>query len=158
MDYARFEALPAVDLHGLSTRVRNAISNGLHKGYGNEFTVGEIIATSDKEILQTPNLGKKSLKELRLIIEAYAMRHGVCISEFKDVQRRMYDALVDGLELVGERRMVDELMRAIKRAKKTVGTRQALREVIESISPSETPFMSVRKDVDSSDYEWTTSL
>ena len=158
MDYARFEALPAANLHGLSARVRNAISCGLHKGYGHELTVGEIIAASDREILQTPNLGKKSLKELRLIIEAYAMRHGVCISEFKDVQRRMYDALVDGLELVGERRMVEELMRAIKRAKKTVETKQALKEVLESINPSETPFMSVRKDVDSSNYEWTTSL
>ena len=158
MEYARFEALPAVDLHGLSTRVRNAISNGLHKGCGHELTVGEIIAASDKEILQTPNLGKKSLKELRLIIEAYAMRHGVCISEFKDVQRRMYDALVDGLELVGERRMVDELMRAIKRAKKTVEKKQALREVIESISPSETPFMSVRSNVELNQYEWKTSL
>ena len=63
MDYARFEALPAADLHGMSARVRNAVSSGLHKGYGHELTVGEIIAASDKDILQTPNLGKKSPSE-----------------------------------------------------------------------------------------------
>lgn len=154
MNYAEFEAMPAEDLRCLSTRARNCIINEL----GHEASMGDIIAMSDKELLRVPNFGKKSLRELRLSIEDMASQHGVSIAEFKDVRRRMYDALVDGLELVGERRMVDELMRAIQRAKKTVKIRRDVKEVIESISPSETPFMSVRKDVDSSDYEWRTTL
>mgnify|MGYP003665418857 FL=1 len=158
MNYAEFEAMLAEDLPHLSTRIRNMIQYGMHKGYDYVPTVGDIIAMSDKEILKTPNLGKKSVRELRLIIEQQATQHGICISEFKGVQRRLSIALIEGLELVGEQRMVEELLKAIKRAKKAVETKQALREVIESISPSETPFMSVRSNVELNQYEWRTTL
>uniref|UniRef100_UPI0026E96D8B hypothetical protein n=1 Tax=Lentibacter algarum TaxID=576131 RepID=UPI0026E96D8B len=76
----------------------------------------------------------------------------------KDVRRRLHTALVEGLELVGERRMVEELMAAIKSAKKEVEIKKNLKAVISRISPSETPFMSVRSDVELNQYEWTTTL
>ena len=158
MNYAEFEAMLAEDLPHLSTRIRTAIQHGLHKRYDYVPTVGDIIATSDKEILKTPNIGKKSVRELRLIIEQQATQHGICISEFKGVQRRLYIALIDGLELVGEKRMVEELLKAIKQAKTAFEIKRNLREVIESISPSETPFMSVRSNVELNQYEWRTTL
>ena len=154
MNYAQFEATPTKYLSGLSVRARNCIINEL----GREATIGDVIAMSDKELLRVPNFGKKSLRELRLLIEAYALRHGISIAEFKNVRRRLYDALVDGLEMVGERRMVEELMAAIKSAKKEVEIKESLKEVISNISPSETPFMSVRRDVELNQYEWTTTL
>ena len=154
MNYAQFEAMPAEDLRCLSVRARNCIINQL----GHEANVGDIIAMTDKELLRVPNFGKKSLSELRSAIEEMASRHGICISEFKGVQRRLSIALIDGLELVGEQRMVEELLKAIKKAKTAVERKQALREVIESISPSETPFMSARSDVELNQYEWRTTL
>ena len=154
MNYAEFEAMPAEDLRCLSTRARNCIINEL----GHDATIGDIIAMSDKELLRVPNFGKKSLSELRSAIEEMASRHGICISEFKGVQRRLYIALIDGLELVGEKRMVEELLKAIKQAKTAFEIKRNLREVIESISPSETPFMSVRSNVELNQYEWRTTL
>jgi hypothetical protein len=154
MNYAQFEATPTKYLSGLSVRARNCIINEL----GREATIGDVIAMSDKELLRVPNFGKKSLRELRLLIEAYALRHNISIAEFKDVRRRLHTALVEGLELVGERRMVEELMAAIKSAKKAVEIKKNLKTVISRISPSETPFMSVRSDVELSQYEWTTTL
>lgn len=154
MNYAEFEATPVKYLSGLSTRASNCIINEL----GYEATIGDVIAMSDKDMLRVPNFGKKSLRELRLLIEAYALRHNISIAEFKDVRRRLHTALVEGLELVGERRMVEELMAAIKSAKKKVEIKKSLKEVISNISPSETPFMSVRSDVELNQYEWTTTL
>ena len=154
MNYAEFEATPIKYLSGLSTRASNCIINEL----GYEATIGDVIAMSDKAMLSVPNFGKKSLRELRLLIEAYALRHNISIAEFKDVRRRLHTALVEGLELVGERRMVEELMAAIKSAKKQVEIKKNLKAVISRISPSETPFMSVRSNVEPSQYEWTTTL
>ena len=154
MNYAEFEATPIKYLSGLSTRASNCIINEL----GYEATIGEVIAMSDKALLRVPNFGKKSLREMRLLIEAYALRHNISIAEFKDVRRRLHTALVEGLELVGERRMVEELMAAIKSAKKEVEIKKNLKAVISRISPSETPFMSVRSDVEINQYEWTTTL
>jgi hypothetical protein len=154
MNYAEFEATPVKYLSGLSTRASNCITNEL----GYEATIGEVIATSDKALLRVPNFGKKSLRELRLLIEAYALRHNISIAEFKDVRRRLHTALVEGLELVGERRMVEELMAAIKSAKKQVEIKKNLKTAISRISPSETPFMSVRSNVEINQYEWTTTL
>ena len=154
MNYAEFEATPIKYLSGLSTRASNCIINEL----GYEATIGEVIAMSDKALLRVPNFGKKSLREMRLLIEAYALRHNISIAEFKDVRRRLHTALVEGLELVGERRMVEELMAAIKSAKKQVEIKKNLKAVISKISPSETPFMSVRSDVELNQYEWTTTL
>jgi hypothetical protein len=154
MNYAEFEATPVKYLSGLSTRASNCIINEL----GYEATIGDVIAMSDKALLRVPNFGKKSLRELRLLIEAYALRHNISIAEFKDVRRRLHTALVEGLELVGERRMVEELMAAIKSAKKEVEIKKNLKAVISRISPSETPFMSVRSDVEPNQYEWTTTL
>ena len=153
MKYAEFEATPIKYLSGLSVRARNCIINWL----GREATIGEIIAISDKDLLRVPNFGKKSLRELRLLIEAYALRHNISIAEFKYVRRRLYDALVDGLEMVGERRMVEELMEAIKSAKKKVEIKENLKTVLSDISPSETPFVSVRGNVEPNQYEWRTS-
>tara|TARA_R110000787_G_scaffold65508_2_gene147379 strand:- start:621 stop:1085 length:465 start_codon:yes stop_codon:yes gene_type:complete len=154
MNYAEFEATPIKYLSGLSVRARNCIINRL----GREATIGDIIAMSDKEMLRVPNFGKKSLRELRLLIEAYALRHNISIAEFKYVRRRLYDALVDGLEMVGERRMVEELMAAIKSAKKKVEIKENLKTVLNDINPSETPFMSVRSNVELNQYEWRTTL
>ena len=154
MNYAEFEATPIKYLSGLSTRASNCIINEL----GYEATIGDVIAMSDKALLRVPNFGKKSLRELRLLIEAYALRHNISIAEFKDVRRRLHTALVEGLELVGERRMVEELMAAIRSAKKQVEIKKNLKAVISRISPSETPFMSVRSNVEPSQYEWTTTL
>ena len=154
MNYAEFEATPIKYLSGLSTRASNCIINEL----GYEATIGEVIAMSDKALLRVPNFGKKSLREMRLLIEAYALRHNISIAEFKDVRRRLHTALVEGLDLVGERRMVEELMAAIKSAKKQVEIKKNLKAVISKISPSETPFMSVRSDVELNQYEWTTTL
>ena len=154
MNYAQFEAMPANGLQDLSTRARNCLINEL----GYEATIGDVIAMSDKALLRVPNFGKKSLRELRLLIEAHALQHGVSIAEFKDVRRRLHTTLVEGLEMVGERKMVEELMAAIKSAKKEAWIKRSLKEVIESINPSETPFMSVRSDVELNQYEWTTTL
>ena len=154
MNYAQFEAMPANGLQDLSTRARNCLINEL----GHEATIGDVIAMSDKALLRVPNFGKKSLRELRLLIEAHALQQGVSIAGLKDVRRRLHTTLVEGLEMVGERKMVEELMAAIKSAKKEAWIKRSLKEVAENINPSETPFMSVRKDVESSDYEWTTSL
>ncbi|WP_304194070.1 DNA-directed RNA polymerase subunit alpha C-terminal domain-containing protein, partial [Lentibacter algarum] len=96
MNYAEFEATPIKYLSGLSTRASNCIINEL----GYEATIGEVIAMSDKALLRVPNFGKKSLREMRLLIEAYALRHNISIAEFKDVRRRLHTALVEGLELV----------------------------------------------------------
>jgi len=155
MNYVEFASTPATKLRGLPARARNLIINGLNKC---EPTVGDIVSMSDRELLQIPNFGKKSLKELRIVIEAYALRHGVCIAEFKDVQGRLYSALVDGLEMVGEKKMVEELIKAIKSAKKTVETKNNLKDIIYTISPSETPFMSAIPDENFNQYEWTTTL
>ena len=154
MNYAEFESMLAQDMPGLSTRARNCLINEI----GHEGSIGDVIAMSDKDLLRVPNFGKKSLSELRLAIEAHAARHGVSIAGFKDVRRRLHTALVEGLELVGERRMVEELMAAIKSAKKEVEIKKNLKAVISRISPSETPFMSVRSDVEPNQYEWTTTL
>ena len=154
MNYAQFEAMLAQDVPGLSTRARNCLINEL----GHEASIGDVIAMSDKDLLRVPNFGKKSLSELRSEIEAHAARHGISIAKFKDVRRRLHTALVEGLELVGERRMVEELMAAIKSAKKAVEIKKNLKTVISRISPSETPFMSVRSDVELNQYEWTTTL
>ena len=154
MNYAQFEATPVKYLSGLSTRASNCIINEL----GYEATIGDVIAMSDKALLRVPNFGKKSLRELRLLIEAYALRHNISVAEFKYIQRRLYDALVEGLELVGERRMVEELMAAIKSAKKKVEIKENLKAVLNDINPSETPFMSVRSGAELNQYEWTTSL
>ena len=85
MNYAEFEAMPAEDLRCLSVRARNCIINEL----GYEASIGDIIAISDKDLLRVPNFGKKSLSELRSTIEEMASRHGICISDFKGVQRRL---------------------------------------------------------------------
>ena len=154
MNYAEFEAMLAQDVQGLSTRARNCLINEL----GHEGSIGDVIAMSDKDLLRVTNFGKKSLSELRSAIEAHAARHGISVAEFKDVRRRLHTALVEGLELVGERRMVEELMAAIKSAKKAVEIKKNLKTVISRISPSETPFMSVRSDVELNQYEWTTTL
>ena len=154
MNYAQFEAMLAQDMLGLSTRARNCLINEL----GHEASIGDVIAMRDKDLLRVPNFGKKSLSELRSAIEAYAARHGISIAEFKDVRSRLHTALVEGLELVGERRMVEELMAAIKSAKKAVEIKKNLKTVISRISPSETPFMSVRSDVELNQCEWTTTL
>lgn len=154
MNYAEFEATPVKYLSGLSTRASNCIINEL----GYEATIGDVIAMSDKAMLRVPNFGKKSLRELRLLIEAYALRHNISIAEFKDVRRRLHTALFEGLELVGERRMVEELMAAIKSAKKKVEIKKSLKEVISNISPSETPFMRDMSNVELNQYEWTTTL
>jgi hypothetical protein len=154
MNYAQFEAMLAQDVQGLSTRARNCLINEL----GHEASIGDVIAMSDKHLLRVPNFGKKSLSELRSAIEAHAARHGVSVAEFKDVRRRLHTALVEGLELVGERRMVEELMAAIKSAKKQVEIKRNLREVISNISPSETPFMRDMSNVEINQYEWTTTL
>ena len=150
MNYAEFEAMPANDLQYLSTRARNCLINEL----GYDATIGDVIAMSDKALLRVPNFGKKSLRELRLLIETHALRHGVSIAEFNNVRRRLHATLVEGLNLVGERRMVEELMAAIKSAKKEAQTKKA----ISRISPNETPFMSVRSGAELNQYEWTTSL
>ena len=154
MNYAEFEATPIKYLSGLSTRASNCIINEL----GYEATIGDVIAMSDKAMLSVPNFGKKSLRELRLLIEAYALRHNISIAEFKDVRRRLHTALVEGLELVGERRMVEELMAAIRSAKKQVEIKKNLKAVISRISPSETPFMRDMSYVELNHYEWTPTL
>jgi len=154
MNYAEFEATPIKYLSGLSTRASNCITNQL----GYEATIGDVIAMSDKALLRVPNFGKKSLRELRLLIEEHALRHGVSITEFKDVRSRLHTTLAEGLELVGERRMVEELMAAIKSAKKKVEIKENLKAVLNDINPSETPFMSVRSNAELNQYEWTTSL
>ena len=140
MNYEEFEAMPANSLQDLSTRARNCLINEL----GYEATIGDVIAMSDKALLRVPNFGKKSLRELRLLIEAHALQHGVSIAGLKDVRRRLHTTLVEGLGMVGERKMVEELMAAIKSAKKEAWIKRSLKEVIENINPSETPFMSVR--------------
>lgn len=154
MNYAQFEAMPANGLQDLSTRARNCLINEL----GHEATIGDVIAMSDKALLRVPNFGKKSLRELRSLIEAHALQHGVSFAEFKDVRRRLHTTLVEGLEMVGERRMVEELMAAIKSAKKEAEVKKNLKTAISRISPSETPFMSVRSNVELNQYEWRTSL
>ena len=153
MNYAQFEAMPANDLQDLSTRARNCLINEL----GYEATIGDVIAMSDKALLRVPNFGKKSLRELRLLIEAHALQHGVSIAEFKDVRRRLHTTLVEGLEMVGERKMVEELMAAIKSAKKEAEVKKNLKTAISRISPSETPFMSVRSNVVLNQHEWRTA-
>ena len=154
MNYAEFESMLAQDMPSLSTRARNCLINEI----GHEGSLGDVIAMSDKDLLRVPNFGKKSLRELRSAIEAHAARHGISVAEFKDVRRRLHTALVEGLELVGERRMVEELMAAIKSAKKEVETKRKLKAVISRISPSETPFMSARSNVEINQHEWTTTL
>ena len=158
MNYVEFASTPATNLSGLPARARNAIINGLDKC---ETTVGDIVSMSDRELLQITNFGKKSLKELRIVIEAYALRHGVCIAELRDVQDvqgRLYSALVNGLEILGEKKMVEELMKAIKSAKETVEIKNNLKDIIYTISPSETPFTSAIPDKNFNQYEWTTTL
>lgn len=154
MNYAQFEAIPTEHLPCLSTRARNCIINEL----GHEATIGDIIAMSDKELLRVPNFGKKSLRELRKAIDEMAYRHGIQLVNFKVMQRRLLSVLVDGLDMVGERRMVKELLTAIKRAKESARTRKQLRRVIETINPSEVPFFSVRKDAELNDQQWVTKL
>ena len=154
MNYAQFEAMPANGLQDLSTRARNCLINEL----GHEATIGDVIAMSDKDLLRVPNFGKKSLRELRLLIEAHALQHGVSIAGLKDVRRRLHTTLVEGLEMVGERRMVEELMAAIKSAKKEAEVKKNLKTAISRISPSETPFMSARGNVELNHHEWRTSL
>ena len=153
MNYAQFEAMPANGLQDLSTRARNCLINEL----GHEATLGDVIAMSDKALLRVPNWGKKSLRELRLLIEAPALQQGVSIAEFKDVRRRLHTTLVEGLEMVGERKMVEELMAAIKSAKKEAEVKKNLKTAISRISPSETPFMSVRSNVELNQHEWRTA-
>lgn len=150
MEYSEFEAIPAKHLRELSSRARNCLVNKL----GHEATIGDIIAMSDKDLLRVPNFGKKSLRELRSAIDEMASRHGIQLVNLKVMQRRLTSVLVDGLELVGERRMVEELLRAIKHAKESARIRKQLRSVIETITPSEVPFFSVRKGAEINYQKW----
>jgi hypothetical protein len=150
MKYSEFEAIPAEYLRCLSTRARNCIINEL----GHEASIGDIIAMSDRDLLRVPNFGKKSLRELRSAIDEMASRHGIQLVNFEVMQRRLSSVLVDGLELVGERRMVEELLRAIKHAKESARIRGQIRCAIESITPSEVPFFSVREAADLNDKQW----
>ena len=158
MNFKQFEATPATELV-VSTRIEAMFKHGIGKGYykGSTITIGDIVKASDKEILETPNIGKKSLKELRLAVEAYATQNGICLSDFKGLQRRLYDLLVEGLEMLGDSRMAEELMETCKSAKQAVQIKKDIRNVLETINPSETPFMTVKSNSETNLYAWPMS-
>ena len=77
MENARLVCTPkAVDELELSVRSANCLKNA------NIQYIGELIRKSEQEILQTKNFGRKSLNEIKVVLEDMGLHLGMDIGEF----------------------------------------------------------------------------
>ncbi|MDR2401922.1 MAG: DNA-directed RNA polymerase subunit alpha, partial [Cytophagales bacterium] len=61
----------------LSVRACNCLKSA------NIFTLGDLVSKTEEELMELKNFGKKSLKELRTLVENNNLKFGIDLSEFK---------------------------------------------------------------------------